>query len=299
MQPPFPDSPTRHDSVRVPVIWFAAALSIALHALVLFGWLPQFEPIKLDAALSEDPSRTQLTVQIAPERPRAQPQPAQPPSTARIAPPPARRGLPEPPRARPPSPPRAVPFNRPAPYTPAPPDRPAVKPPPAPAPEGDFASLLEQRRRERGESTEPRAALREEIAPPQPQESDEERRRRIVAANLGLDRTPSFGGDPRTGGGIFQITRLNYADAEFVFFGWNKDVKRNTRQRIEVAKGDNPTIEIAVVRRMIAIIREHEKGDFTWVSHRLGREVTLSARPADAAGLEDFLMREFYMAGTR
>jgi hypothetical protein len=124
-------------------------------------------------------------------------------------------------------------------------------------------------------------------------------RRRIVAANLGLDRAPSFGGDPRTGGGIFQITRMGFADAEFVFFGWNKDIKRNSRQRIEVQKGDNPSVELAVVRRMIVIIREHEKGDFTWISQRLGREVTLSARPADSAGLEEFLMKEFYMSASR
>ena len=45
---------------------------------------------------------------------------------------------------------------------------------------------------------------------------------------------------------------------------------------------------------MIAIIREREPGDFVWVSHRLGRNVNLSARPGDQAGLEDFLMQEFF-----
>ena len=49
-----------------------------------------------------------------------------------------------------------------------------------------------------------------------------------------------------------------------------------------------------MVRRMIAIIREHTGSDFLWESPRLGREVTLSARPADNAGLEDFMMREFF-----
>jgi hypothetical protein len=287
----------RHDTVRVPVIWFAAALSVALHLLVLFAWLPQFEPIKLDDK-ADEPSHSSLNVQITPERPRAQ---AQMPSSPQVAqaPPPPRRGLPEPPRARPPSPPPAVPFNRPSPYVPKPPDQPPSAKPAPPAPESDFAAMLEQRRRARGETSDARAALREEIAPPQQQESEEQRRSRIVAANLGLDRAPSFGGDPRTGGGIFQITRMGFADAEFVFFGWNKDIKRNSRQRIEVQKGDNPSVELAVVRRMIVIIREHEKGDFTWISQRLGREVTLSARPADSAGLEEFLMKEFYMSASR
>ena len=45
---------------------------------------------------------------------------------------------------------------------------------------------------------------------------------------------------------------------------------------------------------MIAIIRESESGEFIWISHRLGRDVTLSAAPEDNAGLEDFLMREFF-----
>ena len=87
---------------------------------------------------------------------------------------------------------------------------------------------------------------------------------------------------------------MGYTSAEFTFFGWNKDIRRRTKQLIEVEKGANSDIRIAVVRRMIAIIREHESGDFVWVSPRLGREVTLSARPSDNAGLEDFLMQEFF-----
>ena len=83
-------------------------------------------------------------------------------------------------------------------------------------------------------------------------------------------------------------------DAEFFFFGWNRAIRRNARQMIEVRRGDNPTMEIAVVRKMIAIIREHVKDDFTWESRRLGRDVSLSARLSDNAGLEDFMMQEFF-----
>ena len=57
-------------------------------------------------------------------------------------------------------------------------------------------------------------------------------------------------------------------------------------------------MRIAVVRRMIAIIRQHEPGDFVWESQRLGRNLTLSARPADQAGLEEFMLQEFF-EGTR
>ena len=124
-------------------------------------------------------------------------------------------------------------------------------------------------------------------------EDERERHNRTVTANLGLDRTPTFGPD-RKGGGIFQIERMGYDAAEFYFFGWNTDIRRNSKQLIEVRKGDNPDIRIAVVRRMIAIIRDREPEDFVWVSQRLGRNVTLSARQIDNAGLEDFMMQEFF-----
>ena len=115
---------------------------------------------------------------------------------------------------------------------------------------------------------------------------------RAIAANLGLNRAPTFGPDAtKTGGGIFQIQRLGYSDAEFLFYGWSKEIRRNTTQLIEVRKGDNADIRIAVIRRMIVIIREHETEDFVWESQRLGRNVVLSARLQDNTGLEDFMMR--------
>jgi hypothetical protein len=129
-------------------------------------------------------------------------------------------------------------------------------------------------------------------------EDDAARADRIAAANLGLDRKPAFGPDSRQGGGVFEIRRMTDVDAEIVFFGWNKDIRRNTAQLIEVRRADNPDMRTAVIRRMIAIIREYEAGDFVWESKRLRRDVTLSARPRDNAGLEDFLMREFF-EGTR
>jgi len=89
---------------------------------------------------------------------------------------------------------------------------------------------------------------------------------------------------------------MTYDDAEFVFFGWNRDIRRNTAQLIEVRRGNNKDIRIAVVRKIIAIIREYEQEEFLWESKRLGRNLTLSARAKDNAGLEDFMMREFFDA---
>ena len=93
---------------------------------------------------------------------------------------------------------------------------------------------------------------------------------------------------------MFQVQRMGYDDAEFFFFGWNKEIRRNTKQMIEVRKGNNSDIRIAVVRKMISIIREYEREDFLWESYRLGRALTLSARARDNAGLEEFMLLEFF-----
>jgi hypothetical protein len=45
---------------------------------------------------------------------------------------------------------------------------------------------------------------------------------------------------------------------------------------------------------MIALIREHKTGDFSWESHRLGRVDILSAAPEHNDQLEAYLMREFF-----
>ncbi|MPZ43236.1 MAG: hypothetical protein GEV05_07535 [Betaproteobacteria bacterium] len=294
--------------MAVPVLWITVLLSVLLHIAVLY-FLP---PLRLAPRLA-DPEP--LAVELEPRRPALEapvsvPKPAfVPPSAPRT--PPSRPAISAPRAAKPPPPksiPAPAPSKRPAPppimtappapeaTLPAVPAVPAMPPEPvAPEPAeppraGDLSSYIEARRRARGESASPPTP-----SSVQSTQSDEEaRRNQIVARNLGLGRTPVFGGSRNPGGGIFQITRLHYSNAEFLFFGWNKEIRRNTSQRIEVRKGEYRDIEHAVIRRMIAIIREHESGEFLWESDRLGRDVVLSARPADDAGLEDFLMREFF-----
>jgi hypothetical protein len=155
-------------------------------------------------------------------------------------------------------------------------------------------AYVEAQRRSRGFA--PPAPPAPAPARPAAAEDANSRANRIAAANLGLDRAPVFG-ERKRGGGIFELQRMGYDSAEFVFFGWNREIRRNTSQLIEVRKGGNSDIRIAVVRRMIEIIRDHEKADFIWESPRLGRNVTLSARARDNSGLEDFLMREFFDEG--
>jgi hypothetical protein len=112
---------------------------------------------------------------------------------------------------------------------------------------GDFASYVEARRRSRGESAT--APARSDPAPAPPLDDDIARSKRIVAANLGLDQTPTFG-KPMQTGGIFQVTRLNYNDAEFLFFGWNKEIGR--QQTIPLAH-DVDRLAVGFVQTGMAI----------------------------------------------
>ena len=129
---------------------------------------------------------------------------------------------------------------------------------------------------------------------PKPAETEQERHNRQVAENLGLTSTPSFGNDPDRGGGVFQIRSMAYDIGAFAFFGWNKAINRDSLQVIEVRRGNAENMEIAMARRMIAIIRERASGDFLWQSRRLGRGMWLSARPADNAELEAFMLKELF-----
>lgn len=280
----------KHDGVTIPTFWVALALSLLIHAAVLWHWLPNLRPPSPDETKLGEANGS-LIVHLSPP-------PSPPPAPELLVQPAVPKSGPRPPVviARPRPVPPVIALNRPPPNTQSPP---AAAPPVAtPAPvrppaAGDFFSDLEARRRARGESSPVASAGTVATAPPV--EDEKTRLNRIATANLGTQRAQTFGYDPRTGGGVFQIVHMGLYDAEFTFFGWNKDIRRNTKQQIEVRIGNNSDIRIAVVRKMISIIREYEKEDFRWESHRLGRSLTLSARMRDNAGLEEFMMREFFV----
>lgn len=262
--------PGRHDGVTVPRIGVTVALSVLIHILALLG-LPSM-PVQLPKISDSPEPANSLSLRLAPPSPPV-------PATRPAAPAqPAQRPAPVP---RPPSTPPVIALNKPV---PTPPQTTTPAPPP-PAIAGDMDAYIEARRRARGDNTP--------VAPP-PVEDEESRARRLAAGNLGSARDRSFGYDPRQGGGMFQIEQMSYDYASFIFYGWNNNISRNTKQLIEVRKGNNSDIRYAVVRKMIALIRENTQEDFLWVSQRLGRSVMLSARPRDNAGLEDFMMRDFF-----
>lgn len=148
---------------------------------------------------------------------------------------------------------------------------------------------VEAQRRARGEPT-----ITDVPAPRV--ESENERASRLAAANLAPTSQLTFGYDPSRSGGVFTIETMGYDYAEFTFIGWNSDIRRRTKQLVAVRKGTNSDIRIAVVRKMISIIRELEPVQFDWDSRRLGRTITLSSLMRDNAGLEDFMMQEFFSA---
>ena len=318
----------RHDVVTIPIIWVAFVLSLAVHIVALVAWLPKMSSLLAKEAGPQSQA-SMLAGDLAPPPIRTADataaRPRMPPAAAPPPPPPARPPPPKIARTRP-APPRTAPAviaqDQPAPVTidttpaeppvtinatPAQPpvtiDATPAQPPIAasrtapvtPPPAQDLSSYIEARRRARGEALPPSvpgsAKAREE--------SEIERRDRIVASNLGLERTPAFGRDATNAGGIFEIKELRYDDAQFYFFGFDKDIRRNARQLIDVRRGDNRDIRIAVVRRMIEIIRENTTGDFEWISQRSRRGFTLSARPADNAALEAFIMRDLFAEGPR
>jgi hypothetical protein len=288
----------RDNVITVRVIWVAFALSLLVHVAALWTSPPLMRSLTLDPAARAEPAAA-LVARLAPRSaPREIAPPAAPPAPPSPASSPARqRATRLPPAAPAPSPPPPIATSEPVPrVAPAPTapttEAPAVASPPV---ETDLSAFVAARRRARGEPTITAAQGGEPDAPPV--ESEKERLNRTVTANLGLNKVPTFGDDPRRGGGMFQLRRLGSEDADFYFNGWNQDIGRVAKQLIEVRRGTNPDIRLAVVRKIIEIIRAHEPGDFIWVSRRLGRQVTLSARPGDTAALEDFIMRDFFGDG--
>ena len=252
------------------------ALSLAVHALVLSLVLQRVHTMSPEEGSLEEPGE-RMSVRLA-EAPRPVPAPVPvPPIPKAIVP----KAPARPPKAteriqRPPpviaSPAPALPMPAPAPQPPAPRAPEAAKPS-----EGDLWSYLQARRRERGEPTDSLQANPALNA--------------AIAANLPRAATGVANADPRHSGGIFEIKRMTYDDAAFVFFGWNQDMGRQTPQLVEVRIGNNANMRIAVIRKMIAIIREYEHGNFIWRSAH--GTVTLSAALEDNDALEAYLLREF------
>lgn len=147
-------------------------------------------------------------------------------------------------------------------------------------------SAARERRRAAGIATETVTANSES---PKPGVND------IATANIAHSLQVQSRGHDGVGG-VFQITHKGVRNAQFLFRGWDAGRGANLRQLVEVDAGPNGDVEVAIVRKMIDLIRKHQPGEFSWDSHRLGRVIVLSARMEDSAQLEKFLKNEFFDA---
>ena len=287
MSATFDDYRPRRDGVTIPTIAIWVVVSLLAHVALLL-WMPRPQMSK-----TEEPVPPPLTAYL-----RSAPQltpPPQPQTPQRVTPPPpkaARAPVARPPQTpvKPPAPVIALSkpatAEQPAPFTvPKAEPPPLVQPPQLTTPpptETDLSAFIAARKRARGEDV---PSAETEIA----------NRGALSSAALKPSAPITFGEKPPTpSGGLFQIRRRGYDYAEFMFYGWNQNFRRAVPQMIEVRKDGNSDIDIAVIRKIIAIIRDYERGDFTWYSKRTGKNLTLSARARDNSGLEEFMMQEFY-----
>ncbi|MEM4986034.1 cell envelope integrity protein TolA [Collimonas sp. H4R21] len=170
---------------------------------------------------------------------------------------------------------------------------PAIPPPPdAPkyqqSVEEDFSTHIQAARQRREAALAQERAEAGETAEDAPQSPNDIARANIQAQRgwMGMDKDKS--------GGIFEVRDKTPFRASLIFRGWNANVSRSAQQNIPVERGSDESIEMAIVNKMIEMIRKKTSTDIPWRSQRLGRVITLSARLKDTAELQQFLMREMF-----
>jgi hypothetical protein len=247
----------------------AVVLSLLIHGLI--AMLPPIQRPGEKAAASPAPFIARIVQTPAP---RSDPEP----ETVPVAPAP-RVAV-----ARPVAIPKPPPLS-----TPLPAERKVAPevPPAPPQPQFDMLAMINARREKRRE-VEHALVQQEESRSSASSGSNDPMA--TIKRNLATLSAPDSDGT----GGVFQILSKGTRAGEFAFNGFRPDTQRRWREVIEVDAGQGGDIERAMVRRMIELIRGHYNGDFIWRSHRLGKSVTMSARPQDQADLEEFLIREFF-----
>lgn len=268
--------PYLHWRVRRSTL-YAFLASLIVHGLVLFV-VPQ------QRVGSGEPSETTRNSLLVNLRPPASPQSAQsaPAAVPETQPAPSAERRPKASTAP------VIALNKPRESTlsrPVEPVMPAVPPSPAPAAPTDMQSFVDaaRARRRAAEGLSGRDQVAAAGPPAEREPSEDEIRMANVKRNLTVGTS-----------GIFQIISIESRRAAFSFRGWTNDSGNSRREYVQVEIGTNSSIEIAVVRRMIELIRKYYKGNFNWESQRLDRTVVLSARMEDNEGLEGFLLKEFF-----
>jgi outer membrane biosynthesis protein TonB len=269
----------------------AIIFSILLHAVLFTLVIPKIE--------IDPPSASPTTIQVSlapPTPPAASPAEV----TPEVVPePPVEPAKPAPKaKPQPPKPPKVMTqpksiLNPPTFSVPEVAEQPPVAPtapktPEGPPPPTDLLAYVRARQAARQSSESDAARQNAEAAARENGPSEAELRDQRIAKNL-------TGG----AGGTFTLNSLDSRRASFSFNGWVNSLSNTKRQYFEVEATSGQDVRLLMVRRIIGFIRESYQGDFPWDSHRLGKVVTLSARPEDNSELEEFLMVEFFGANYR
>jgi outer membrane biosynthesis protein TonB len=282
--------PEQYGAAKPRARQIGIAISIVLHLLLLLFFMTRKNPIKITPPAS--PEGAMVYISPLPVQPKAlpttKPEPAKP----------SKPSKPTPAKSKP-TPPRQQKQAVTTPTPPAQQRQEVVVPPvqsqadaPPPPQESDMSERIAKRQAAR-------AAARAEDAQSQSQDSqpaaetDDQRANRIARANI-AGAQGATSGQKNDGGGVFSIANKTYRSADIKFRGWNTNFKRTWSQQVTVERGDNPDIETAIIKKMVELIRKEKPGDFVWESHRLGRNVNMSARVSDQPELEAFLMKEFF-----
>ncbi|PHV12546.1 hypothetical protein CSQ89_04980 [Chitinimonas sp. BJB300] len=250
----------------------ALVATLLLHLLLIYVFTrPPPHVGETTAPASQAPLQLEMNLQ---DKPTAKPQ-VPDPVKVEVLPQPKHAITPTPSKPRDEEPAEIVPVPRPLELPPTQVTKPLdLTPPPA----TDLSSYM-QAMREKRQAAEQQASG---YAPPPA--SAEEQRMANISRNLQRPGT----------NGVFQIVSKGTLSAQFMFRGWTGDSSRARSEIFDVSVSPGGDLERAMIRRMIAIIRTHYSGDFNWESQRLNRVIVLSARQEDGAGLEDFLLREFF-----
>lgn len=287
----------------------AIIVSLLLHALLLFT-IPKFDflqtppnrapqqsiSVRLNSVKQPEPQPA--TPEPAPEPPKPEPKPEPKPKPKPQAPKP--KSTPKPKLAPKPAQPEAMAVEKPAEKTapdnftipaaptaqpePEPESEPKPVAPETPAAPTDMMSYVNAARARRQMAEQQATRENAEAVARERGPTAEEQRDAIIKRNLQTQGT----------NGVFQILSKGSRTATFSFRGWTDDYSSARRQVISVEVPPGEDLNRAIVRKMISLIRQYYKGDFNWDSYRLGRVVILSARLQDNAGLEDFMLQEFF-----
>lgn len=157
-----------------------------------------------------------------------------------------------------------------------------------PAPAEDMSAMLDAARKRRAEARE-----RNRDPNDAAEETEAQRANRIARANI-AQAIGTNGRDQNDAGGVFQVRRRGVSSGEFFFRGWSTAFGRKSSQLVSVYAENGDDIEVAMVKRMIEIIRAEKPDEFIWESRRLGRSLTLSTKPSHRAELTRFLLEEFF-----